>query len=271
VFVASTRSEVEHALDQLFRARSVGEAADHVLMEEYLEGPELSLLAFTDGERLAVMPPARDYKRLLDGDRGPNTGGMGGYTRPDYASAKLLSEVESTILQPTVDGMAAEGEPYQGVLYAGLIITRNGPKVLEFNCRFGDPECQLILPLLGSPLSEICGSVVDQRLRPEAVRWRQGRTCGVVLAAGGYPEAPVLGETIHGLDALPENVYVFHAGTRREADRLVTAGGRVLTLVGFSREAVYRAAETVQFPGKQFRKDIGVVDVPGAVGTGVNG
>jgi len=211
------------------------------------------------------MPPARDYKRLLDNDGGPNTGGMGGVTWPSYATASLLGDVEQYVLRPTLAGMAAEGHPYRGVLYAGLMLTADGPKVLEYNCRFGDPECQLILPLLASSLVETCCSVASGSLRPSDVRWVEGRTYGVVLAAGGYPEAPRLGEAISGLHELSDGVMAFHAGTRINdgGDRsdarggLVTSGGRVLTLVGSDRSAVYAAAETIAFGGKQFRRDIG--------------
>jgi phosphoribosylamine--glycine ligase len=256
VFVAFTSQQVEAALDQLFNR--LGDAADHVLVEELLEGPELSVLAFTDGEQLAVMPPARDYKRLLDGDRGPNTGGMGGYTRPPHA-AGLMEEIEQRILMPTLAGMRAGDQPYRGVLYAGLMLTVDGPKVLEFNCRFGDPECQLILPLLEGSLVDACAGVAGGELRKDHVRWRDGRTYGVVLAARGYPDAPVVGDTIDGLETVSSDIMTFHGGTRRDdEEHLVTAGGRVLTLVGFEREAVYRAAEAVRFEGKQYRADIGV-------------
>jgi len=257
VFVATSASEVDQAIQRLFHG-SLGEAASEVLVEEFLEGPELSVLAFADGERLGVMPPARDYKRLLDDDRGPNTGGMGGYTRPDYASELLLDDIEQRILRPTLAGMATEGNPYRGVLYAGLMLTPSGPKVLEFNCRFGDPECQLILPLLEGDLAAVCAQVAEGALQPEAMRWRAGRTFGVVLASGGYPDAPILGDAIDGLDALPAGVTAFHAGTRLAADaRVVTSGGRVLTLVGTDRDRVYQAAQTIRFSGKQFRTDIG--------------
>jgi phosphoribosylamine--glycine ligase len=256
VFVVTTMAEAEAAFEQLFRR--LGEAAHEVLVEERLEGPELSVLAFSDGERLALMPPARDYKRLREGDQGPNTGGMGGYTYPAYATAELLEEVTQRILEPTLRGMRAEGHPYRGVLYAGLMLTADGPKVLEFNCRFGDPECELILPLLTSDLAEICASVTSGELRPEMVRWRQGRSFGVVLAAPGYPDAPRTGDPIEGLDEAPTGVVAFHAGTRLADDgRLVTSGGRVITLVGLERDKVYRAAERVRFEGKQFRADIG--------------
>jgi phosphoribosylamine--glycine ligase len=256
VFILTTREQVDPAVRQLFQ---LGAAAATVLVEEYLAGPELSVLAFTDGERLAVMPPARDYKRLLDADRGPNTGGMGGYTWPSYATASLLDEIEARVLRPTLNGMQAEGHPYRGVLYAGLILTRDGPKVLEFNCRFGDPECQLILPLLESGLGELCASVVDDALDPQAVHWRAGPTFGVVLAARGYPEAPELGDPIHGLAELSTDVVPFHAGTRRdETGQLVTSGGRVLTVVGRSRDSVYAAADSISFSGKHYRNDVGV-------------
>jgi phosphoribosylamine--glycine ligase len=263
VFVLTSSEHVDAAIRQLFQ---LGEAARTVLVEEYLEGPELSVLAFTDGQHLAVMPPARDYKRLLDEERGPNTGGMGGYTWPAYATSDLLEEVERRVLRPTLDGTQAEGNPYRGVLYAGLMITRDGPKVIEFNSRFGDPECQLILPLLETPLEEVCSAVIEGELDPQDVRWRDGQTFGVVLAARGYPEAPQLGDTVNGLDALPPRVEAFHAGTRLADDgRVVTAGGRVLTLVGADRGAVYSASDIVRYQGKQFRTDIGL-EVPAAVG-----
>jgi phosphoribosylamine--glycine ligase len=249
VWVVTAEAQID---DALTRGLALGEC---LLIEECLAGPELSVLAFTDGERLAVMPPARDYKRLGDGDRGPNTGGMGGMTWPRYASRALLEWVEQHVLQPAVDGLAAEGTPYRGVLYAGLMLTDAGPRVLEFNCRFGDPECELILPLLESSLLEACQAVVEGHLQPETVRWRDGRTYGVVLAAHGYPEAPRRGDAI---TALPVRVLTFHSGTALRDGQLVTAGGRVLTLVGESRDALYQAAYAVQFDGKQFRRDIGL-------------
>jgi phosphoribosylamine--glycine ligase len=265
VFVVTSPAEGDAALAQLFG--HLGAAAEHVLVEECLVGPELSVLAFADGERLAVMPPARDYKRLLDDDGGPNTGGMGGYTWPSYATSSLLEDVEQRILRPTLAGMAAEGYPYRGVLYAGLMLTADGPKVLEFNCRFGDPECQLILPSLSSSLFGTCLSVAAGELRPSDVRWADRRTFGVVLATPGYPDAPRLGEAISGLDELSDGVLAFHAGTRRNAGgRVLTAGGRVLTLVGSDRDAVYASAQAIRFDGKQFRSDIGRDEAPALAG-----
>jgi phosphoribosylamine--glycine ligase len=256
VWIVHSEVELSEALDGCER---LGPAGAHILVEECLTGPELSVLAFADGEHLAVMPPARDYKRLLDGDLGPNTGGMGGQTWPSYATPELLAYVKSDVLQPALDGLAAEGAPYRGVLYAGLMLTPAGPRVLEFNCRFGDPECELILPLLESSLVETCQSVIDGRLESEQVRWRSGHTFGVVLAAHGYPAAPRRGDPITGLDSLPDGVLAFHAATLMDSsDRLVTAGGRVLTLVGESRADVYSAAESVAFDGKHYRSDIGL-------------
>ena len=252
VFIVDSWPAVDRALE---RCAAFGQ---RMLVEEYLTGPELSVMAFVDGERIGLMPPARDYKRLLDGDRGPNTGGMGGCTWPSYATRDLLDEVERCVLRAAVDGMNAESTPYHGVLYAGLVLTAIGPQVLEFNCRFGDPECELIVPLLECSLFETCQAVIEGRLQADDVRWRDARTYGVVLVAAGYPDAPRRGDAIHGLDTLPEGVMAFHGGTTLRDGQVVTAGGRVLTLVGDTREAVYAGAERVQFDGKQWRTDIGL-------------
>jgi phosphoribosylamine---glycine ligase len=261
VFVVSSPAEVDAALEALF---GLGPAADQVLVEERLCGRELSVLAFVDGERVAVMPPARDYKRLLDGDRGPNTGGMGGYTRPPDVSQALLDQVQRDILEPTVAALAADGVPYRGVLYAGLMLTADGPNVLEYNCRFGDPEAELLLPLLASPLSEVCDAVAAGRLEPDSVRWRPASTCGVVLAAPGYPTRPYLGAPLSGLDPPPDGAQVFHAGTRCVDGQLVTAGGRVLVVVAegdslpAARARVYEHVPRVHFEGAHYRLDVGL-------------
>ena len=268
VFVASTPGDVDVALLHLFQQRTFGAAADQVVIEECLTGPELSVLALTDGERCLVMPPARDYKRLLDGDRGPNTGGMGGMTWPAYATADVLDEIERDVIRPTLDAMRRGGQPYRGVLYCGLMLTPDGPRVLEFNCRFGDPECQLIVPLMNGSLTDACASVATGQLDSQALSWTSARTYGVVLASAGYPEAPRLGDQVHGLGSVGPEVQVFHAGTTRDAGgEIRTAGGRVLTVVGSDRAAVYRAAETIAFAGKQVRTDIGI-DSPIRVGAG---
>jgi phosphoribosylamine--glycine ligase len=263
VWVVSSPAEVDAALDILFRRRLLGDAANRVLIEQRLTGRELSVLAFVDGERVAVMPPVRDYKRLLDDDAGPNTGGMGGYTRPADATPDLLTQVERDILRPTVSGMAAEGNPYRGVLYAGLMLTHQGPKVLEFNCRFGDPEAQVILPLLRTSLVDVCCATSQSTLARVPVEWRSSINCGVVVAAPGYPDNPSLGAPIDGLDAVSYGVQVFHAGTRTVDGRVVTAGGRVLALVAeagtlaAARAAVYEQMSRVHFEGGHYRTDIG--------------
>jgi phosphoribosylamine---glycine ligase len=216
---------------------------------------------------VALMPPARDYKRVGDEDVGPNTGGMGGYTWPAYATPELLADVEASIVRPTIEGMAAEGHPYRGILYVGLMLTSTGPRVLEFNCRFGDPEAQLILPLLDSSLLETCQAVMEGKLGSARPRWRPGATCGVVLAAPGYPDRPQLGSPIAGLDQVPPDVWAFHAGTAAQG-ALVTSGGRVLTLVAagesleLARRRVYAAAPLVTFEGVHYRTDIGRELVP---------
>ncbi|MBI2755685.1 MAG: phosphoribosylamine--glycine ligase [Chloroflexi bacterium] len=276
VFVADTAEEAEAALRALLEARALGDAGARVVVEERLEGPELSVLLVTDGERSVLMPPARDYKRLKDGDQGPNTGGMGGYTRPPDVSDALLDSIQATIIGPTLQAMAAEGRPYKGVLYAGLMLTADGPRVLEYNCRFGDPEAQLILPLLESDFAELCLQVAEGHLDPASVRWGGGHTCGVVLAAEGYPEAPRTGAPIKGLDDLPPGVIAFHGGTRLQQGgglfrgggrSVVTAGGRVLTVVAtaptleHARSLVYENLDTLDFAGKQFRTDIGIPPV----------
>jgi phosphoribosylamine--glycine ligase len=269
VTIVRSADEAEAVLEDLFVARSLGVAGETVLVEELLEGRELSVLAFCDGERLAVMPTARDYKAIFDGDRGPNTGGMGAYSRPAFATDELLQWVRPGVLEPVVRAMAADGHPFVGVLYAGLMLTREGPRVLEFNCRFGDPETQVILPLLESDLLEVVESVVDGRLDEQAIRWRPGHACGVVLASEGYPGAYPTGRSIEGLDELPGDAVVFHAGTARAPDgTVVTAGGRVVTVVATgddvsrARARAYAAARTVRFGGHYLRTDIAADDGP---------
>jgi phosphoribosylamine--glycine ligase len=269
VTVAADLAEAEVALEDLFQRRSLGSAADIVVVEECLTGPEVSVLALCDGERLAVVPPARDYKAAFDGGRGPNTGGMGAYTRPSFATPGLLARVRLEILEPTVRELARRGTPFIGVLYAGLMITSSGPKVIEFNCRFGDPEAQVILPLLESDLLETLLAVADGNLDPVTLRWSDDILCGVVQVSGGYPGPYATGQPIEGLDAVPAGTLVFHAGTRQRDDGVVvTAGGRVLTVVGRgatlaeAREQAYAGAASISFEGSRYRSDIGNENVP---------
>ena len=269
VTVAADAAEAEAALEDLFQRRTLGSAADVVVVEECLTGPELSVLALCDGERIALVPPARDYKAAYDGGRGPNTGGMGAYTRPSFATPGLLARVSVEILEPTVRELARRSAPFVGVLYAGLMVTASGPKVIEFNCRFGDPEAQVILPLLESDFLATLQALADGNLDPASLAWSDDTLCGVVVAAGGYPLAYATGHPIDGLDAVPSDVVVFHAGTRqREDGAVVTHGGRVLTVVGRggslaeARERAYAGAAAISFEGARYRSDIGDEDVP---------
>jgi phosphoribosylamine---glycine ligase len=289
VIIARDRGEALAAVRSFMVERTVGTAGDRVLLEQFLEGVELSVLAFTDGKTIVPMVPACDYKRVGDGDTGPNTGGMGAYAPPRFATPELMAEIQTTILEPTIAAMAAEGRPYSGVLYAGLMITADGPKVLEYNCRMGDPETQVVLPLLKSDLAELALSVVEGRLDPRRIEWADDACCGVVLASGGYPGSYETGHPIEGLDSLEDGVLVFHAGTRQGPDPAakrdawstikneirrelmldtppgtlpVTAGGRVLTVAAVAptmaeaRERVYRNAERIRFTGCHYRRDI---------------
>lgn len=232
-----------------------------VVIEEYLEGEEATVLALTDGKTVLPLLPSQDHKRLLDGDGGPMTGGMGAVA-PYPMDGATLRRVEEEILWPLVRGLKAEGVVYRGVIYAGLMLTREGPKVLEFNARFGDPEAQAVLPLLQSDLVELALKVAEGRLQGTRLSWREGAAACVVLAAPGYPENPRKGIPLH-LPEPPEGVLVFHAGTRREGGRLVSAGGRVLNVVGLGKdlkealERAYAFIPRVGFPGAVYRRDIG--------------
>ena len=232
-----------------------------VVIEEYLEGEEATVLALTDGKTVLPLLPSQDHKRLLDGDQGPMTGGMGAVA-PYPMDGATLRRVEEEILWPLVRGLEAEGVVYRGVIYAGLMLTREGPKVLEFNARFGDPEAQAVLPLLQSDLVELALKVAEGRLQGTRLSWREGAAACVVLAAPGYPENTRKGIPLH-LPEPPEGVLVFHAGTRREGGRLVSAGGRVLNVVGLGKdlkealERAYAFIPRIGFPGAVYRRDIG--------------
>ncbi|NOX62524.1 MAG: phosphoribosylamine--glycine ligase [Chloroflexi bacterium] len=267
VIVPQSREEAEDAVRAMLVERRFGEAGARVLIEERLFGQEVSVLAFCDGERLALMPPAQDHKAVFDGDRGPNTGGMGAYAPAPLLDASALAVIERDILRPVVRGMAAEGTPYRGALYAGLMITSHGPKVLEFNCRFGDPEAEVILPLFeGDLLAPLLGCATGA-LDATQVRWRRPAAAAcVVAAAPGYPGPYPKGAPIHGLEsaASQPGVMVFHAGTTLDAtNRVVTNGGRVLAVTAWAQslpealERAYQALGDIRFEGMHYRRDIG--------------
>lgn len=264
VVVAGTRGEALAAVDGMMRSREFGAAGDRIVVEEYLSGEEVSVLALFDGRAYRLFAPSRDHKRALDGDRGPNTGGMGAYAPVREFDAALADEVRATIVEPTFEGMRAEGIAGAGVLYFGLMVTADGPRVLEYNCRFGDPETQAILPLFDGDLASVMEAAALGRLDAAPFATSGFSSACVVVASGGYPGDYRTGFPIAGLDrAEGEGCVVFHAGTASKDGAVVTAGGRVLgvTAVGATlREAVetaYRGAAAVRFEGSFYRRDIG--------------
>jgi phosphoribosylamine--glycine ligase len=268
VVIPETDAELEEALRVFFEERRFGASGDRVVVEQFLSGEEVSFLALSDGERVLPLATSKDYKRIGDGDTGPNTGGMGAHSPSGVVSAELAKEILDRVMRPAVEGMAAENRPFRGVLYAGLILTAEGPKVLEFNARFGDPEAQALLLRMADDLLPVLAAGADGDFRSHRVRFTPEAAACVVLASAGYPGKPVRGEPIRGLDRARahEGVEVFHAGTARDPRQggsLVTAGGRVLdvcargeTLVEALRRS-YAAAGEIDWPAKVFRADIG--------------
>jgi phosphoribosylamine--glycine ligase len=260
--VAQSMGEALKSLSDIMEKRVFGDAGNQVLVEECLVGRETSLLAFTDGKTVVAMVPARDYKRVFDKDMGPNTGGMGCYSPSGFLDKKAIDKAVKTIVEPVVKAMAKEGKPYKGVLYAGLMLTAEGPKVLEFNARFGDPETQVQLPLLQSDLVDIMMSVIDGTLSRTRVEWDSGACVGVVMASGGYPGSYKQGFPISGLERVDPNIVLFHAGTKMDGGKICTAGGRVLTVVSTgktiaeARERVYLNLPRISFENCHYRKDI---------------
>jgi phosphoribosylamine--glycine ligase len=261
VVICADESEAREAVEVFFVERRFG--ATEVVLEECLEGEELSLLALCDGEHVLPLAPAQDYKRIFDGDEGPNTGGMGSYSPVPGFDATRVDEIADAAHRPIVELLRRRGTPYRGVLYAGLMMTAGGPKVLEFNCRFGDPETQAVLPRLRSDLLELCLATREPGgLARISADFGEDWAVTVVLASAGYPESSSKGDVIRGLDAVPADVEVTHAGTARRDGEIVTAGGRVLNVTGLgptpaeARERAYEAAELIDFDGKQLRTDI---------------
>lgn len=264
VVVASTVEEARQAAREMMEGRKFGDSGATVVIEECMTGPEVTVLAFTDGKHIVPMPPSQDHKRAFDGNRGPNTGGMGAISPPPQYTSEIGNRCMREIFQPTVDAMAAEGRPFRGVLYFGLMLTPEGPKVVEYNARFGDPECQAVLSLLDSDLLEVMQACVNGTLDQTEVRWTDGASCCLVLASGGYPLNYIKGYPISGLDMAGRTATVFHAGTARGPDgQFLTNGGRVLgvtatgdTLDGAISTA-YDAAKHISFQDMHFRHDIG--------------
>lgn len=265
VLIVGSEAELDGAVDDLFVSRRFGAASDRVLVEECLTGTEVSFMVVSDGSRSEAFATSHDYKRVGDGDSGPNTGGMGSHSPAFALSDELRGRIVDEVIDPTVRGMAEEGQEYRGILYAGLMLTDDGPKVLEFNCRLGDPETQSVLRRLSGDLAQILSSAADGRLEPGSMSFIDDVAACVVLAAENYPSSPRVGDEIEGIaeaEAMP-GVVVFHAGTRTENGRLLTAGGRVLSVtatggsLGEAIDRAYRAAERIHFRGAHRRSDIG--------------
>lgn len=264
VVVAGTIDEALAALADFMQSKKLGAAANQVLVEEYLSGREMSYFAFSDGVNVVPMVSACDYKRVNDGDRGPNTGGMGSYSPPVFSSAALQKKAMETIMVPTIKAMAQEGRPYRGVLYGGLMVNKESVKVLEFNARFGDPETQVILPRLKTDLVEIILAIIKGKLSQIKIESTDDVCVGVVMASGGYPGSYKTGIPIDGLHDVDKDIMVFHAGTKIGATpwEVLTNGGRVLTVVAMgktiaqAREKVYENISRIKFEGAHYRKDI---------------
>ncbi len=271
VVIARTPDEAMATIEDFMERETLGVPVRKLLIEEFLTGREVSLLALVDGETVLPLLPACDHKRVGDGDTGPNTGGMGAYAPTERLSAAAIRDLTRRVFVPVMRRMARKDAAFSGILYAGLILTEHGPKVIEFNARFGDPETQVVLPLLRSDLLELFVALNERRLREQTLEWEEGAAAGVVLASGGYPGPYETGLPIDGLDAVGDDALVFHAGTRAGADGgPVTAGGRVLTVVGrgpslaAARERAYAAADRITFPGLHLRRDIGQAEAAGA-------
>lgn len=251
----------EQARDWVQRCLGGEFGGERVVIEEYVDGLELSVFAICDGEQALALEPARDYKRAFDHDRGPNTGGMGSYS-PVELEPGFLDRIRTEVFLPTLRQMREEGNPYVGFLYAGLVLSPGGPRVIEFNARLGDPETQVVLPRLRTDLVEVIGAALGGRLSEVSLEWSPTAAVNVVLASAGYPEPSPDGKPISGIETAAEQALVFHAGTRLDGKRLVTAGGRVLSLVGQgntlaqARDTAYRAVETIRFEGMRYRSDI---------------
>ena len=265
VLLAQSVSEARDFITRAMQIQEFGPGGKRVLLEEMLEGDELSFIIVTDGEKYGVLPPTRDHKRAFDGNRGPNTGGMGAYSTDDLMPAELQATIVKTIVEPTLRGLAADGIRYQGFLYIGLMLTKDGPKVLEFNCRLGDPETQAILARADFDLAEALMNLATRRFTPEEWKWKPGASACIVIASDGYPGRFASGKVISGLTGLRSgtDVKVLHAGTRKQGDGIATSGGRVLgvTSYGPNLEAAlacaYAAAGKIRFDGMHYRTDIG--------------
>jgi phosphoribosylamine--glycine ligase len=266
--VCQSTGEALTVLRECFEKDMFGEAGNTIVVEEFMKGEEASIFVLTDGTHYKLLQPAQDHKQILDGDKGKNTGGMGAYAPAPVVSSALLKRIEKEIVVPTLNGMRAEGKAYKGCLYVGLMMTKEGPKVVEFNCRLGDPEAQVVLPLIDGDLFDILFACASNSLRTIDLRFHEASAVCVVMASRGYPDEYETGKPIEGLDAVlsDEGVIVFHAGTKKENGKTVSSGGRVLgvTAIGYGHDlegtiaAAYTAVKKITFDGAYYRSDIGV-------------
>lgn len=264
VIICMTREEADKAIEDMLSDHAFGDASATIVIEEYMEGPEVSVLAFADGKHVLPMVSAQDHKRIFDGDKGPNTGGMGAYSPAPVYTEELSKLVNETIIAPTIAAMAAEGAPFTGILYTGLMLTEKGPRVLEYNVRFGDPETQPIMVRMKSDIVDLFQACLDGTLDQATLEWYDEAAVCVIMASGGYPASSEKGVPIHGLDTIAEEeAIVFHSGTALKNDQIVTNGGRVLgvtakdTTIKGAIDKAYAAVEKITFDHMQFRRDIG--------------
>ena len=263
VVVAQSVQEAEEAVRSMMEDKKFGESGSTVVIEECMVGPEVTVLAFTDGKTIVPMLSSQDHKRVFDGDKGPNTGGMGAFCPSPKYTPEIADYCMANIFRPTIDALRAEGRTFKGVIYFGLMLTSEGPKVVEYNARFGDPETQPILTMLDTDLVDIMEAIIDEKLETLDIRWKPGAACCVVMASGGYPTGHKTGYPISGLDEVPEGVFVYHAGTKKDGGTYLTAGGRVLgvTACGVSLPeaiaAAYAGVEKISFTDEHHRRDIG--------------
>ncbi len=263
VIIAQDYAEAEKAVNDIMRDKVFGESGNKVVIEEFLTGHEVSVLAFCDGQTVVPMVSAQDHKRAFDGDKGLNTGGMGAFSPSRYYTEDVAKQTYDRIIRPTVDALIKEGRPFKGVIYFGLMLTKDGPKVIEYNARFGDPETQAVLPRLKTDFIDIINAVIDGALDKINIEWSDDAAACIVLASGGYPVAYEKGKKIEGLSSVPKDVYVYHAGTKFDGDDVVTSGGRVLGVTAKGEtlekalEKAYAAVGKIHFDKMFYRRDIG--------------
>jgi phosphoribosylamine--glycine ligase len=261
VFIPETKSDMETVLKDLLINKTLGKSGESLLIEDKIFGPEVSVFCFTDGVNYSDLIAICDYKRVFDNNLGPNTGGMGCYSPPEFWNKNLEEKIKKNIIEPTLLAMQNNGTPFKGILYTGIMITQNGPKVIEYNCRFGDPECELMMPMLNNNISDIFNEIANGNLTSQ-VSWKQKSSVCVVICSGGYPEKYITEYKISGIDKLSERVICFHSGTKELNKKLVSNGGRVLVLscldtsIKKARENIYTEIDKIKFSNSFYRKDI---------------